>query len=113
MTPKYLFFFYPHPSTCLLILKGGKGGKEEGRETPMGKRNIGQLPLVSAPTRTNPKTQACALAWNQTHDLLVYGTTLQPTEPHWPGLDLFYITQSFKVFSFPLKLFKCKWKLSK
>ena len=106
--PKIPFFFLSSPKYMLIDFKGG-----EGRETPMGKRNIGQLPLVSAPTRTNPKTQACALAWNQTHDLLVYGTTLQPTEPHWPGLDLFYITQSFKVFSFPLKLFKCKWKLSK
>ena len=35
---------------------------------------------------TEPATQARALTRNQTHNLLACGTTLQPTEPHPPGL---------------------------
>ena len=33
-----------------------------------------------------PATQVCALIRNRTHSLVVYGNTLQPTEPCWPGL---------------------------
>ena len=32
-----------------------------------------------------PSTQVCALTRDQTLNLLVYGTTLQPTEPHSQG----------------------------
>lgn len=50
------------------------------------------------------------LAGNQTYNLLVYGTTLQSTEPHWPGelptlltpTSLFQIDWFGSVFCFVL-----------
>ena len=36
-------------------------------------------------TGIEPVTWVCALMGNQTQDLSVYGTRLQPTEPLWPG----------------------------
>ena len=44
---------------------------------------------------TEPTTPACALTGNQTCDLLVYGTVLQPTELHRPRL--YHPTPSFKT----------------
>ena len=62
--------FYPHPRILLLILERKEGTE---RKTAMSERNIDQLPLSWAPTR------------DQTYNLVVYGTTLQPTEP--PGQE--------------------------
>ena len=45
-----------------------------------------------------PSIQACTLAGNQTHDLLAYGTALQPAEP---SLNVFlrdHISQSKKKY---------------
>ena len=66
----YFFNFYPQLRTCSLILDRGKGE----RETP--------ACCLSHSCRlgTKPATQACTLTGNQTHDLLVCGTMLQPTE---------------------------------
>ena len=75
-------FFYPHLRTCVLILERGGGRKKEReRET---------YQLVASCIRsdgTEPAPQACALTRNRTCDLSVYGTMLQPTEPHQPGLS--------------------------
>ena len=68
----FFFFFNPHLRICFLILERGvnrEGGRERKRETSMWERNIDQLPPV------------CALTGEQTHNLLVFGTMLQPTEP--------------------------------
>ena len=60
--------------------------EEEGRKTER-ERNpylVGCL-LYVPQLGTKPTTQACTLTGNQAHKLPVYKTTLQTTEPHWPG----------------------------
>ena len=71
--------------------------REERRENHQCEREtlIGCLPYVPQP-EIKPATQASALTGNQTPRLSVYRTTLQPTEPHWPGLSLLYIPLSIK-----------------
>ena len=76
-----LSLFYPHLRTCSLILK-----KREGRKTLIWERNINWLPLAHTLTGTKPATQACDLTRNQTYDLSVYETMLEPIEPYWPEL---------------------------
>lgn len=49
-------------------------------------RNIDSLPLACAPTV------------DQTHNLLVYKSTFQLTEPHWPGREIFCNTTLFTIF---------------
>ena len=44
-----LFFFNPHPRTCLLVLES-REGREREKETSMGDRDINQLPPVHTPT---------------------------------------------------------------
>ena len=39
-----------------------------------------------------PATWVCALTGNQTHNISIYRTMLQTTEPHWPGSRYFPIT---------------------
>ena len=73
----------------LVDSREGKGGREIGRETSMQERNTYQLFYI-LPNGTKPPTQACALTRDQTHDLSVYGTTLQPTEPHGPVLKFLF-----------------------
>ena len=57
-----------------------KEEKENKREKEKGeKKNIDRLFLTCAPTG------------NQTHNLSVYGTMIQPTEPPGQGLSLIHI----------------------
>ena len=70
-------------SYFLLILKNfiyfqkeGKGGRKRGKETSMWEWNIDWLPLSCLLLGAWPTTQACALAGNQTSDLLVPRTAL-------------------------------------
>ena len=102
------FLFYPHPRICLLIPK-----RRERKERER-KRNIDQLPLVSATARdliygpqpgTEPATQPCVLTGNRTPDFSVYGTMLQPREPHQPGLECIFSTSL--DFSRPQTDFVC------
>ena len=62
-------------------------GKETEKERNIDAREKHQL--AASHTHRNwgnkPKIQACALTGNWTHDLLVYGTTLQLTKPHQLG----------------------------
>ena len=101
-------FFYPHLRTCLLE---GKGQREGGRETSTWEENTNRLPLIHAPTRTKPTTQACALAWNQTHDLLVSRTMLQPTELHWSGSDISLLNEVFRSLTFNVIIDTVGWNL--
>ena len=71
-------FFYPHSSTCLLILEG-KGGGERGRET-----SIHCLPHAPQPG-TEPITEACALTRKQPTTFHSFRKVLHPPEPHRPG----------------------------
>lgn len=57
-----------------------------------------QLPPIRTPTRDQTHNVGCALDRNQTHCLLAYETTLQPTEP--PGEEYSYRCFSFKTFLF-------------
>ena len=63
----------------VLILERDEGGE---RGMSVWERNIDQLlpvhTLTGDQTHNNPE---CALPTNQTHNLLVYGMMLQPTEP--------------------------------
>ena len=60
--------------------------RERKRETWTWERNVGWLLCCMCPNRgIKPTTWIRALTRNQTHDLLVYGSTLQPTEPYQPG----------------------------
>ena len=45
-----------------------------------------------------PAIWVCALTGNWTHDRAVYRTTLQPSEPHWPGPKLFLSQLSISIF---------------
>ena len=74
-------FFNPHPRMCLLILER-KEGKERERNIDVRETSIGCL-LYTPQLGIEPATLECALTQNQTHNLLVYGMMLQPTEP--PG----------------------------
>ena len=65
------------------IEEGREGMEEKGRET-----SIGCHPYASR-LGIEPATWVCALSRNRTPNLLVCGTTLQPTEPHQPGPSLF------------------------
>lgn len=44
------------------------------------------LPPAHPLTRDQTHTQVCALTWNRTHNLLMYGTILQPVEPPGQGI---------------------------
>ena len=68
-------------SFIYLFFERGEG-REKDREKNTDKRNINPLPLVHAPTRTEPTTQACALTGNPTGDLSLGGMIAPPTEPH-------------------------------
>ena len=61
-------------------------GRERERNIDVREKHLLAISLHTPPLGNKSKTQACALTRNQTRDLLVHGTTLQPTEPHWPGL---------------------------
>ena len=78
-----LFFLFLTWGHIFIDSKGEKERNTDGRETP-----IGYLPHTLLPG-TEPTTQACALTGNQTCDILVYGTTLQPTEP--PNLGTVFV----------------------
>ena len=79
------------------------------RERNINVRNINWL-LLGSPAGYQTHNLVCALTRNQTHNFLVYGTILQPNEPHWPGLENFkdkYLTpsnSSFRLVSLNLKL---------
>ena len=54
--------------------------REEGREKHHCERTlISCLPILT-PTKDQPSNQTYALTWDQTRDLSVYATMLQPTE---------------------------------
>ena len=64
-----------------MIRERGKEGEKEGENHWCERKTLIGC-LSHAPwLRAEPTTQACALIRNQTRDLLVYGTTLQPTKP--------------------------------
>ena len=59
------------------------------REGGWGKREKHRLAASwTCQNRPEPATWVCALTRNRTHKLLVYGTMLQPTKPHQPGLPV-------------------------
>ena len=60
---------------CSLIFREGERERERERETLMWERNIDELPLIHAPTGTEPATQACALIRNWTGYLSVCRVT--------------------------------------
>ena len=80
---KILCFFNPHTRICFYRFERERGrGREKEKksmwETSMWNRNIYPLPSLGTPTR------------DQTCNLLVYGTTLQPTERPSPGESIIY-----------------------
>ena len=92
----FFFFLNPHLMTLFLREKGhGRGREKEGQGE---KHRCERKTLVGC-------LLVSSLTEDQTHnlgmcpDLSVYGTMLQATQPHWPGLSL--------TFYFVLDLFLC------
>ena len=61
--------------------------REREREASMWESNIIGCLSYAPQLGTEPATLACALTRDWTCSLSVYKTMLQPTEPHWPGLN--------------------------
>ena len=68
----------PHLRVCSLILE-----TQEGKEKHQCEKNIDWLPPTCISTGDQSATRTCSLMGNQTHNILVQGKMLQPTEP--PG----------------------------
>ena len=77
-------FFNPCPRTFFSLLLEREEGR--GREKHQ---------LVAFLYACRPGSEhapwACALSRNRTHNLLVYGTTLQPARPPWPRLSTIFL----------------------
>ena len=69
-------YFLSSPEDMLVGFR--EKGREGGRETPIGG-------LSHVPVWTELVTQLCVVTRGPTHRRLVYGTTLQATEPRRPG----------------------------
>ena len=81
-------FFNPHPRHFLLLFRKRQ---EEAERERLKERNIDMrekhwsVASLNLPQQgIEPTTWVCALIGNQTCHLSVYGSTLQPTEPHQP-----------------------------
>lgn len=75
-------------------------GKEGEREKLQCERETSAGWLLHAPqVGAQPGTWACALAGDQTHNRLVYGITLLPTELHHPGHTNFSMISIFMICS--------------
>ena len=93
------FFFEFSLEDIFSLLLEIKEGRE--REALMWERNMDWLPPVSTLTEDQTcKPGMCPdLASNlQTCTLSVYGTMLQPTEPHWPGQDVEIFTNQIFIY---------------
>ena len=75
-------FYNPHLRICLLILERGNEREKHKCE----RKTKHWWPPIHAPTGIKPATWVCVLTGNRTHNPLVYGMTLQPTEPPRWGL---------------------------
>ena len=62
----------------------------------MYERYVNWLPLTHPQLGTWPATQACALAGNQTHDLLVHRLAFNPLSHTSWGLNFFLIIKNKK-----------------
>ena len=91
-----LFFFLTED---IISLGGGRERRE--RNIHVRQKYWSVVFLYLPQPKIEPATQARALTKSQTWDILVYGTMLQITEPHWPGCDLFSISV---IFPFPERL---------
>ena len=67
--------------------------REGGRER---KTSVGCLPNTPQPG-TEPASKVCALTGSQTHELLVHGMTLQPTEPRQPGPSVILCAEELAI----------------
>ena len=85
-----IFFYYlkylknSHSRAYSLLSRGeGEQGdrereREREREKHLCERNIDWLSPIRTPT------------WDQTCNILLYGTVFQPPGPHWPGLPQYF-----------------------
>ena len=74
-----------------------KGGRRRGREPSMCERNIDQLPCTPL-TEVLTGSQACALAWNRTSHLSVYGPALNPLSHISRGSNAIFYIKFFMFF---------------
>ena len=77
-----LLLFKPHLKTCLLILEREEKRKGRERKIDVREKHLSVASYVPRPG-AKPAMWVCVLTENQTHDISVDGTMLQPTEP--PG----------------------------
>ena len=76
--------------------EGRKGEKEREKHWCERETSIRCLSYAPVPDQDRTRNLDMHPDLNQTLDLSVHSTVLQPTEPHWPGLSL-YISIFFSV----------------
>ena len=77
-------FFKSSPEDMLINFREKARKGERGWDNHQCERNINRLPLACS--LTGIQNLSMCPGGNRTHNLSVYGTMLQPTEPQWPGL---------------------------
>lgn len=88
----FLLFFGPYLRICFsLILEREEERGVRGRETLMWENIHWLLPIRLNRGSSLHATWVCALTGNQTCELSVHGTILQPTEPHWSGFSFYFL----------------------
>lgn len=108
-----LQYQFPNFLLCILLIflesrrgvwrrkRKRRGEKEREKEALMWDRIINQVPPTCAPNGDQTCHLGMFLTRNQTLHLLMYRTTLQPTEPHQPGLtSLIFLISFFPCPSF-------------
>ena len=83
-----MFLFSPEDIFSLLLERERNGDRGREREKHWCEKHWMVAFLYALPLGTEPATWVCALTVNWTRDLLVHGTVLHPTEPHWPRQEV-------------------------
>ena len=99
-------FFNPHPRAHLLILERGDQREREGEKHWCEEETLANCLWYTPRLETSCMCphqepnwqQACALTGNWIHNLSVYRTTLQPSEPHQPRKTKHNALKFFCIF---------------
>ena len=74
--------------------------RKRERERNIDARKVDWLTPIYSLTRDKTHNLGMCPYWNQTHNLLVYGTMLQPTEPPGQGYKVPFVVQD-NIFTDP------------
>ena len=75
----------------MILERGDERWRERERNIDVREKHQLAASHTSPNWGLNPQPRDVLLTGNCTYDLLGYRSTLQPTEPHWPGPDLFEV----------------------